>query len=78
MKIQAKFVFEYPDEETAKNLKDSLEVDNDLFVRTTLTGATLTAELEAENVMSLLHTTEDFLACLVTAESMLKQAVGKE
>ena len=57
----------------ARQLKDSLEVDNYRFIRTELAGNSLIAIIDSESFLSLLHTTEDYLSCLVTAENVITQ-----
>ncbi len=74
MKIQCKFVFKYPDPETAKKIRDSLEVDNYQFIQSILDGDKLIATIESESFPSLFHTTEDYLSCLTTAENVISQA----
>lgn len=58
----------------AKQIKNSLEVDNYRFIRTNLEGESLIANIDSESFLSLLHTTEDYLSCLVTAENVITQA----
>ena len=71
MKIECKFKFKYPDEKIAENIKNSLEIDNKDYIKTELLGDTLVAKMEADSSMSLLHTIEDYLSCLTTAENLL-------
>ena len=73
MKVTCKFTFKYPSIEIAQKVKDALEVDNYKFVTTELENETLVAHLKSDSVMSLLHTTEDYLACLSTAEQVITQ-----
>ena len=73
MKIRTTFVFQFTDPKSAETIRDALEVDNYDHVRTTLDGNKLTAEIEADSLLSLLHTTEDYLSCLVIAENVLEQ-----
>jgi tRNA threonylcarbamoyladenosine modification (KEOPS) complex Pcc1 subunit len=73
LKVHCRFVLEYKDSETAEKIKNSLEVDNQRFITTEQDGNKLIAELTAESLMSLLHTTEDYLSCLTAAESVIAQ-----
>ena len=73
MKVKCKFTLEYSSNEIAKKIKAALEVDNSKFVKTELKGEKLIAHMESGSVMSLLHTTEDYLACLATAEQVIIQ-----
>ena len=64
-------------QDTALKIRDSLEVDNYKFVETKLENDTLVTVIESESIMSLLHTTEDYLSCLTTAESVISQTLEK-
>jgi hypothetical protein len=75
MKIQCKFTLKYPDQNIAMKIRDSLEVDNYKFIETKLEFDTLITIIESESIMSLLHTTEDYLSCLTTAESVISQTI---
>ena len=75
MKIQCKFTLKYPDRNIAMKIRDSLEVDNYKFIETKLESDTLVTIIESESIMSLLHTTEDYLSCLTTAESVISQTI---
>jgi hypothetical protein len=73
MKINCTFLFEYQDHKTAQRIMDALEVDNKKFISTELEGNKLTARTETDSIMSLLHTFEDYLSCLSTAENVIMQ-----
>jgi hypothetical protein len=78
MNISCEFKFKYPDATTAAKVRSSLEVDNSRFVKTKLDNETLVAEMEADSIMSLLHTIEDYIACLSIAENVLEQVGQKQ
>jgi hypothetical protein len=71
MDVMCKFVFQFPDSESALKIKNTLDVDNYSFIRTEVKENTLVADISSKSVMSLLHTIEDYLSCLSTAESIL-------
>jgi len=73
MKLHCRFIFQYSSPATAEKIRDSLEVDNYRFIHTKLDNDKLIAEIESDSLMSLLHTTEDYLSCLSTAENMIAQ-----
>jgi len=73
MKIQCKFTLQYPSSDIAEKIKDALEVDNYKFVQASLNGDEIIAEIESNSAMSLLHTIEDYLSCLTTAERVIIQ-----
>lgn len=71
MEIQCKFSFEYNDQKSAKKIQKALEVDNYKFLKTEIKGSELISLINANSFMSLLHTAEDYLSCLTTAENIL-------
>ena len=77
MNIECKFIFEYPNSDMAKKIRDALEVDNYNFIKTELDAGNMIAHIKSESIMSLLHTTEDYLACLSSAENVITQAESK-
>jgi hypothetical protein len=68
--------FEYGDEATARAVHGALAPDNAPHVRARVEGSRVIAEAEAQTPMSLLHTVEDYLACLAVAEKAV-QAAGR-
>lgn len=53
--------------EQARRAASALEPDNEGFIKTTLKGRVLSAEAEAGSIPALLHTLDDYLACLCVA-----------
>jgi hypothetical protein len=51
----------------ARRAAAALEPDNEGFIRTTLKGRVLEAEAAASSIPALLHTMDDYLACLSVA-----------
>jgi len=66
--IKCTLMLEYSNKEEAELIEKSLKPDNEFFVRTHVEGNVLVAEAEAGSISSLLHTVDDFLACLSVAE----------
>jgi hypothetical protein len=64
---------DYPSSNYAINVHKSLEADNYKFLKTELLNDKLTVVMESKSFMSLLHTIEDYLSCLITAENILDQ-----
>jgi hypothetical protein len=64
---------DYPSSNYAMNVNKSLEADNYKFLKTELLIDKLTVVMESKSFMSLLHTIEDYLSCLITAENILDQ-----
>ena len=70
--ITARLVLNYESEEMAKNILGSIEVDNYNFVKCERNGKRIVCEANSRNVGSLLHTLDDLLACVITAEDIYR------
>ncbi len=62
----------------ARRAKKALEPDNEGFIKTTLKGRVLTAEADAGSIPALLHTLDDYLACLSVAARLDSSENAKE
>lgn len=71
MKSLCTIEIELPDEETARNIAKSLELDNAGYIETRVEGNTIFARAEAEDIMSLRNTIDDYLACLTVAQKSI-------
>lgn len=69
--IQCRLEFTYPDPKTAAKVLHSVEQENPPFIHAHLRDEVLVSEAEAESLDSLVHTLEDYLACVSVAERML-------
>ena len=47
-------------------------MDDAPYIATSVSGRRLVAEAESDSLLSLLHTLEDYLACLAVAEGVLR------
>jgi hypothetical protein len=74
MKSAAHLNLGFADVGTARAIAAAVAVDDDHYIRTTRRGRTLTAEASADGPMSLLHTLDDYLACISVAERTSKEA----
>ncbi len=72
MKVRCSLALEYAGSDDASRIKKALEPDNENFISTRAEGNVLEAETEADSVLSLLHTLDDFLACLSVAERTME------
>ena len=72
MKVSCKPEFTYGSEEEAEAVVKAVEVDNYQFVKTMLEGKKLLSTVESESIPSLIHTLDDFLACVGVAERVVK------
>ena len=64
----------YEDAATARAVREALAPDDAGFVRSRAEGSRLVAEIEADSPMRLLHTVEDYLACVAVAEKAVAAA----
>ena len=71
--LECKFVLEYDDENKAKIIRESLEPDNEDYIEIVQKGSELKATCEAETPKELLHTIDDFLACLTISEDSIEK-----
>jgi hypothetical protein len=74
MKSVAHVTLTFADAATAKAIAASVSLDDQDYIRTGRRGRTITAVATAENAMSLLHTLDDYLACLSVAERTVAAA----
>ena len=77
MDIECKLTLKYSNPDNARKIRQSLEIDNSNFVETELSGNTIIARIKAESFLSMLHTLEDYLSCLATAENLILEKNGK-
>jgi len=73
MKITCTLEFEYDSEKEAEAIAKSVEVDNYQFVSTTLMGKRIISKAETKSIPSLIHTLDDFLACVGVAEKVVRK-----
>lgn len=72
MKVSCKLEFEYGSEDEAMAVLKAVEVDNEEFVKTTLEGKRIFSVVDSESISSLIHTLDDYLACVSVAEKVVK------
>ena len=71
MQIRCKLTLEYGDEKTARIVYDSVRIDDEEFVDTRLDKNRIVATITARSTGSLLHTLNDYLACISVAEKVV-------
>ena len=74
MKVRAQLHLTFDDAATAKSVASSVSLDDDGYIETTRRGRTITARAAADSPMSLLHTLDDYLACVSVAERSAREA----
>jgi len=72
MKITCKMVFDYKNKKNAENIAKTVGVDNYIFVKTKTKENRIMSEIESNSIPSMLHTIDDYLACVGVAEKMIK------
>jgi hypothetical protein len=74
MKIECKIIIQYPNKKTTENILKSLKVDDVSFVKSSITNQTqLIVNISTQSISSLLHTLDDYLACLTVAEKIVNK-----
>jgi hypothetical protein len=73
MKAQCVLTFEFRDAVTAKKVHQSIKIDDSGFVQSRVKGKTLEASIESSSVASLLHTLDDYLACVSIADGIVNK-----
>jgi tRNA threonylcarbamoyladenosine modification (KEOPS) complex Pcc1 subunit len=73
MKASVTITIEFPNADTAKKVHRSIKIDDQGFVKSTLKGKTLEAVVESNSVASLLHTLDDYLACVSVADGIVNK-----
>jgi hypothetical protein len=71
--MKCSLCLEFASGEEAGRVLQSVSVDDEGFVRSRVEGSRLVAEIEAESVPSLLHTVDDYLACVTVAAGLVKK-----
>ncbi len=71
MKVTCNVVIEYDNVKKTETVLKSIEVDNLGFVKSQINGKHLEAHIESKSISSLLHTLDDYLACVSVAEKIV-------
>ncbi|MCK5024854.1 MAG: hypothetical protein KAR56_04480 [Thermoplasmata archaeon] len=64
MKSLCTLEIQLPDETTAQNISKALELDNVGYIETRVEGSIILARTEADDILSLRNTIDDYLACI--------------
>lgn len=71
MKVSCNIIFEYNSSEKTEKILRSIKVDDFDFVESKLNGNRLEVLIESKSVPSLVHTLDDYLACISVAEKIV-------
>jgi tRNA threonylcarbamoyladenosine modification (KEOPS) complex Pcc1 subunit len=71
MNCKCEIIIEFDSKEKVKNVRKSIEVDNFDFVKSKVIGNKLEAHIKANSISSILHTIDDYLACISVANNIV-------
>jgi tRNA threonylcarbamoyladenosine modification (KEOPS) complex Pcc1 subunit len=71
MKAKCELEIDFKSENDVKKIVKAVRVDDFDFVKTKTSGKKLVAEINSNSVSSLLHTLDDYLACVSVASKVL-------
>jgi hypothetical protein len=74
MKVVCRLTLSFEDVATARAVAEAVSLDDEGYIRTRRQGRTLTATASADGAMSLLHTLDDYLACVSAGERTAREA----
>jgi hypothetical protein len=73
MKIRGDLAFKYKTANDAEVVFDSLEVDNENYLKSKLNNDTIEYEVESEKLGTFLATVDDLIASEIVVEEILKK-----
>jgi hypothetical protein len=73
MKISCNVKIDYENEKETNAILNSIEVDNLNYIQSKKNGKTLVTHIESDSISSLIHTLDDYLACVSIAEKIIKK-----
>lgn len=76
MKVRCKIWIDCTTPEHAAIINRAVSIDNERYIASKPNGTFIEAEAEAESILSLLHTIDDFLSCVSLARKSI-EAVEK-
>ena len=62
---------EFENQEIVKKILKSVKVDDLNFIKSKISGKNLEAHIKSNSISSLLHTLDDYLACLTIASKIV-------
>lgn len=73
MSVKCRLSLEFASADEARRVLQSVQVDDEGFIQSKVVESRLEAEIEAGSVSSLLHTLDDYLACVSVADGLVKK-----
>jgi len=77
-RCRVRMTLQFESAEVARNVARALEPDNKGFLKSTVKGRRIYAEAEAGSIPAILHTLDDYLACLAVASRLRIDAESNE
>jgi len=71
MKVKCSLEIDFKSNDDLKKVVKSIKVDDFDFVKTKISGKKLIGEINSNSVSSLLHTLDDYLACITVASKIV-------
>lgn len=72
-KVRCSLVLEFGSPLEAEKVHRSVELDNQGYIVTRVEGSAIHASISSSSLNSLLHTLDDFLACVSVAEKVVSR-----
>lgn len=63
---------DYGDQKMASIVKSAIELENDKYATSFVTGRILVVKTSSHSILSILHTLEDLLSCMKAAEEVVR------
>ncbi len=74
MKVRCRIELNYSSIADAEKVLKAVAVDNEGFLTARQDGRTIVSDLSSDSILGLVHTVEDYLACVSIAEKAIKEA----
>jgi len=74
VEVRCRLELNYADPQEAEKVLKAVAVDNEGFVAARREGSSIISEISSGNILSLVQTIEDYLACVSIAEKTIKAA----
>lgn len=71
MKVSCNIKIEFKNQEIVKTVLRSVNVDDFNFIKSKISGKYLNAHIKSNSISSLLHTLDDYLACVNLASKVV-------
>jgi len=71
MKVSCDIMIDFKDHKTVNTVLKSVKVDDFEFVKSKIKDKCLMAHIESNSVSSLIHTLDDYLACVSVAMNVV-------